>query len=401
MADRETALRQLQEIRQEILEIHSELEICQTIQKQVETLQSEKEKPAQPSVSLRPENTADALKRSFERQNRERLHKSNIPKILMKVIDVSIQAITAVLLALDVFCHKGLFIPAETLTALNSEDAANGATVFVVHLLLALAAVSVTLFWDFFRRRTGTVRKIIFGIVSVLFLYADIIVCQELGSFIYLILLLGGAVIALVTGGIARLIQKAKAKTPATALSSEQKAKVEEALAADKQAKAENARRLTEAQNRFEEDRQIRLPEIDREIREKVQQFNEARRRLNRHMEQLNTMDALCDEDKTLQIVDLLIRFIQTRRADSVKEALQEYDKLMANQQLLEIEKQKLAAELQRTSQEHADRMQQLEEQRRHQNEMEYLAWDSAQSRAKLAGQLDHIGAMIYYDLHY
>lgn len=70
------------------------------------------------------------------------------------------------------------------------------------------------------------------------------------------------------------------------------------------------------------------------------------------------TMDCLCEEDKNLQTVELLIRFINIRRADSIKEALQEYDKLMANRQLLEIEKQKLQAELQRTASEHADRMQ-------------------------------------------
>ena len=69
-------------------------------------------------------------------------------------------------------------------------------------------------------------------------------------------------------------------------------------------------------------------------------------------------MDCLCEEDKNLQTVELLIRFINIRRADSIKEALQEYDKLLANRQLLEIEKQKLQAELQRTASEHADRMQ-------------------------------------------
>lgn len=401
MTDRETALRQLQEIRREILEIHGELEICQAIQKQVEELQNEKEKPSVPSVPLKPENTADALKQSFERQNRERLNNGTMPKILPKIVAVSVQAVIAVLLALDVFGHKGLIIPAEAVTALNSEDSANGAVLFAVHLLAAMAAVSVPLFWDFFRRRAGTVRKTVFGTVAVFFLLAYAIACQEVGTFAYLILLLCGAALALAAGGTAGLIQKIKMKSSKSALSSTQKAKVAEAAAADERAKSENARLLAETQSRMDEEHRLRISEIDREIREKAQQFDEARQRLNRHMEQLDAMDALCDDDKTLQIVDLLIRFIQTRRADSVKEALQEYDKLMANRQLLEIEKQKLAAELQRASQEHADRMKQLEEQRRHQSEMEYLAWDSAQSRAKIAGQLDHLGAMIYYDLHY
>ena len=95
-------------------------------------------------------------------------------------------------------------------------------------------------------------------------------------------------------------------------------------------------------------------------------------------MENLEKMDALCEEDKQLQIVEFLIRFINTRRADTIKEALQEYDKLMINQQMLEIERQKLAAELQRISQERDAQKKQLEQQIRHQTEMEYLARDSA-----------------------
>ena len=63
-------------------------------------------------------------------------------------------------------------------------------------------------------------------------------------------------------------------------------------------------------------------------------------------------------------------------------------------------ELQKLAAEIQRTAQEHADRMQKLEAEKKHQAEMEYLARDSAQSRANAVKQLKDISYMIYYDLH-
>lgn len=117
-------------------------------------------------------------------------------------------------------------------------------------------------------------------------------------------------------------------------------------------------------------------------------------------MDRLSAMDALCEDDKNLQIVDMLIRFIETRRADSIKEALQEYDKLMANQQLLEIEKKKLEAELIRINQEKASQEKMLEEQRRHQSEMEYWARDNARNREKQLRELQHIGTMIYYDFH-
>ena len=51
-------------------------------------------------------------------------------------------------------------------------------------------------------------------------------------------------------------------------------------------------------------------------------------------------------------------------------------------------------------AEERADR-QQLAETRRHQEEMEYLARDSARSRAQMVDQLNSIGNILYYDLHF
>lgn len=47
------------------------------------------------------------------------------------------------------------------------------------------------------------------------------------------------------------------------------------------------------------------------------------------------------------------------------------------------------------------DRQQQLAETRRHQEEMEYLARDSARSRTQMVDQLNSIGNILYYDLHF
>lgn len=398
--ERETALLQLQNIRQEILATHSNLETCQALQKQIEALQNEKEHPQKPAVPLKPDNTAPALQQQFERQNRNRLYNSRLPGILLKLINTVVQAVAALLLGLDVFGQKGLFISNSALLALNKEDASNGAVLFTVHLLLALAVTLVPLLWRFVHNKMKTAWKVILLVPFALLGCAYLVMCSGAKTAVYLLALPGGVVLGLAVGGAARLVQRARLKATALPLSAAQKKQVAAAAAADERAKAENAQRLAEAQDRWNTERQQRLTEIDRELQQKAQQFHEARAQVKHHMERLDAMDALCEDDKTLQTVDLLIRFIQTRRADSVKEALQEYDKLMANRQLLEIEKQKLAAELQRSAQEHADRLQQLEQQRRHQSEMEYLAWDSAQTRAKMAGQLDHLGAMVYYNLN-
>ncbi len=53
-------------------------------------------------------------------------------------------------------------------------------------------------------------------------------------------------------------------------------------------------------------------------------------------------MDCLSEKDKTLGVIDCLIYFIETHRADSVKEALQEYDKAVRANQAAMFEQQRI-----------------------------------------------------------
>ena len=96
----------------------------------------------------------------------------------------------------------------------------------------------------------------------------------------------------------------------------------EAARQADERAKEQNAQRQAMAQRDWEAARQQRLPELEREMQSYGQEFTARRRQLDDHMRRLEGMDALCEEDKNLQTVELLIRLMETRRADSVKEAL-------------------------------------------------------------------------------
>ncbi len=389
--DREAALQTLQDIRREILAIHTETDLCRDIQARVSALKKEKEHPAPPAPALKPENTAEKLKR----QNRERIAGSRLPETVAKIANTAVQALICLLLGLDVIGKKELIIRAELLPLLDEYDGA--AMLFAVHAVLALALSLL----PFVYKRVLKWKRIWLVLSSAVLVFAllgDLFMSNDIHVWTYVILTAAAAALTAAAIGTARLIRRIRVKS--SALSAAQKKQWEAARAADERAKAANTEARAAAQAQWEAEQKRRMPEIDREIGGYARQFDEHRRLVDQHMQALAAMDALCEEDKSLQTVDLLIRFIETRRADSVKEALQEYDKLMTNRQLMEIEKQKLEAELRRTAQEHADRMQQLEEQRRHQAEMEYFARDTAQSRAKAAAQLDQIGAILYYDLH-
>lgn len=393
---REEALQQLQEIRQEILAIYTEMDACRQIQEGVEKLQKEKECPAKVSLTLQPENTADRLKLRFEQENQQRAANNRTPARIIQSVNAAVLVIVCVVLGVDIFGHKGIVIPPDVLPKLDELTTAGEAMLFGAHALLSLAGVLIPLLGT--RRRYGRKWPIIGAVVTFITLCCYAVMIGMVKAELYAWLMLGSIALTLAALGLLKLLRKRAAKAPM--LTKEQKREWEEARRADEQAKAVNVRAREEAESRSKAAWEQRQPEIDRELRQQAEAFNRSRERIDAHMKRLETMDALCEDDKNLQTVELLIRFIKTRRADSVKEALQEYDKLMANRQLMKIEQQKVQAELRRTAQEHADRMQQLEAERRHRSEMEYLARDSAQSRAKIAGQLRSIGDMIYYDLH-
>lgn len=394
--DRETALQQLQDMRREILAIYTETDNCRKIQRRVEALQKEKEQPAPPAaVPLKPENTADKLQKTLEQQNRQRHASNTKPALLIKLVNAALQVILCVLLVLDLFGQKGIIIQEAMLAQITQFGSSNAAMLFAAQLILSLLVVLAPLCWSFFTRRR-VLFGILFGLVAIFYFY---IMGTMVKAWLYVILFAVSVGLLLAAFAVLRSVRSHMVSSPT--LTAAQKQQVQAASQADERAKAENAKARAAARQKSEAEHQRRLPEIDKELQANAQEFSAGRKRIDEHMERLAAMDCLCEEDKNLQTVELLIRFINTRRADSIKEALQEYDKLMANRQLLEIEKQKLQAELQRTASEHADRMQQLEAQKRHQSELEYLARDSARSRAQIVDQLNSIGNIIYYDLRF
>lgn len=389
---RETALKELKDIRQEIVGIHEAYDDCQYYGKKVQNLQNEKENPAGPKLSLKPDNTAEQLKRSFLAEN-ERHYKNDSPGVLtVKVFHAIIQVLILVLIALD--GHSDLGVIA------NNPDHTLSFVIFhflVVAVIVALFFAHESIISDFVLG-SGAFRIIVCVSVALLLLTFDFAAFILTNGWLYAILTVACVAAALIAIGVVCLINRSKAKNPP--LTRRQKKEYDVACQKDELAKKENAVIRADAKAEWDKKRAARLPELEREIADNVDKFNDTMQKAKLHIDRLSAMDALCEDDKNLQIVDMLIRLIETRRADSIKEALQEYDKLMANQQLLEIEKKKWEAELIRINQEKNAQDKMLEEQRRHQSEMEYWARDNARNREKQLRELQQIGTMIYYNFH-
>lgn len=342
-----------------------------------------------PKPSLKPTNTAEQLKNRFLEENRKHFENDHPGISAVKIIHGIIQALILALMALDGCSDLGVI-------AKNPED-----TIQIVLLHFLAVAVIVTLFFTHKRiinnyvLGLGRFKIILCGFIAFNLLILDIVSFKLIGWF-YAILTVTCVIAAIIAIKVVNLINRSKAKKPS--LNRRQKEEYHIACQNDALAGKENAVICANAKAEWDKKRAARLPELEREMADNVDKFNNTMATAKLHIDRLSAIDALCEDDKELQIVDILIRFIETRRADSIKEALQEYDKLMANQQLLEIEKKKLEAEIIRINQEKSAQNKALEEQRRHQSEMEYWAKDNAKSRDKQLRELQHIGTMLYYD---
>lgn len=389
---RETALKELKDIRQEIVGIHEAYDECQYYGKKVQNLQNEKENPTGPKFSLKPDDTAEQLKRSFLADN-ERHYEYDCPGVLaVKIIHAIIQVLILAFMALDGYSDLGVI----------AKNPDNTLSLVVFHFLAVAVIVALffaheSIIFDFVLG-SGALRIVVCVSAALLLLTFDFAAFILTNGWFYAILTVLSVAFALIAIGVISVVNRCKAKNPP--LTRRQKKEYDIACHKDELAKKENAVIRADAKAEWDKKRAARLPELEREIADNVDKFNDAMKKAKIHLDRLSAMDALCEDDKNLQIVDMLIRFMETRRADSIKEALQEYDKLMANQQLLEIEKKKLEAELIRINQEKNSQDKMLEEQRRHQSEMEYWARDNARNREKQLRELQHIGTMIYYNFH-
>ena len=121
-------------------------------------------------------------------------------------------------------------------------------------------------------------------------------------------------------------------------------------------------------------------------------------------MNDIRENDCLGEDEKNIQVVEMLIYFIESRRADSIKEALHEYDKAKANQQMIELEEKRLAMQKTQMEKEARDREKMLQLQEEANNRARWAAMDDARQREQLLqklGSLETMALADYYKNHF
>ena len=167
-----------------------------------------------------------------------------------------------------------------------------------------------------------------------------------------------------------------------------QKEQLAQAAAKDAETVKANERNEAAAKAEYKKNLPAVIDGYKESLNEKTAQLHAAAQELKKRLQAFSQMDALGNDDKNLNTIDSLIYFIETSRADSLKEALHEYDKAVAANQLAELEKQRVQLQQKLLD----AQQQQMRQQREHQMQVEAtLSYAAAAAERDRARQRDMI----------
>ena len=214
-------------------------------------------------------------------------------------------------------------------------------------------------------------------------------------------------------------------------LTKEQKEELEKAKKKDEEIEKENKAILDKAIKEWEDHgKEDFIKNTEKEMKKYQNEIVSTSKKIVESNKKIDSMDILGNDEKQIKIIDMLIYFIESHRADNIKEALHEYDDAVARQELIRLEQEKNNMiqqhnnEMQRLAQESArlqERM--LSEQREHNaqveaaqriaayeqqeynTQMKRIAQDNASNRAQIAQSASYIANQMalnardkYYD---
>lgn len=374
---RATDVKALQKMRNEIVEINSLLKMADAELEKYESVVNEL-KTTKFVFDPLPTNGEQTLRADLKEKWRERFSNTRPFKSVFLALYSLAVLIFSIILIIDLAKDSQVYFHASHGHPEPVETVLTCATQAVFALaVIALPWYTLVDIWDAFE---GI--KVV-GIVGAVSGVMFAVVCSWTESmeflFIYLACVVGAIIVSYLIGGIFRLV----AKVPI--YSSKQRA----LLAAEKQKDKDNAEKNIEKEKTDRAAWQEWWDKYKFELDDRMDvHMNMAKAAVNKaeeHDEICKAMDILGDNERNIEVIDWLLYFINSHRADSIKEALHEYDNMLQNQKMLEIEKAKFDLEVAKAKKEDEDRRLQMEQAHRHQIEMEAQAARAAASQAQIA----------------
>ncbi len=389
---REEALSNLQEMKETIEELFYETERANGLADQLESMNEEYKNPKPFVFKGKDDNTAEALKKSLLAKNSEKISKSRLFEKLWILLWILIYLGFTACIFLPVFgVDTYITDKAVSLTKDNNMSLVILAICHIaIGLFLMIPTISnywsrknysesfITQYVDFFSEDGGVIIVLVVAVIAEYY-FLDFLGQIKLLVF-YPILAIGMRFPLFIYS----IVRKFRVKKPNLTVS--QRSQVNAAKDVDEVTKLENKRAEKEALAQYEIKVEARRKQILEDYDPTLEEAKEAKERANELLEKLDSMDILAEEEKTVPIIEILMNLIRTHRADDIKEALHEYDKIKVNEQLLAIENEKLAVMRKKAEQERADRKKHYEQQLYEARRANDLAW-SANQEAKRANE--------------
>lgn len=235
----------------------------------------------------------------------------------------------------------------------------------------------------------GCIGKVFFSLIAVALCIVYATFCVQYGGWMYMAYMLGSAVVAVLLIYIANFIMSIVRKHPV--FTGKKAAKLEEARQLDESNALKNQTNKSKVDAQWEKDREKRLKDIDSLLPELQEELAEAKSEFNEKVSEIEENDCLGEDEKSIQVIQMLIYFIESRRADSIKEALHEYDKAMANKQMVELEEKRLAMQKAQMEKEASDRKKMLQLQEEANDRARWAAMDNARQRDEMIKKLSSL----------
>lgn len=325
-----------------------------------------------------PTNGEQTLRAEFKQKWTERFEKTGKFKAVFLALYSLAMLIISIVLIIDLAKDSQVYFNA------SHGQTELGRIIFmcVAHAIFALSAIALPWYTlaDFWEAIEGI--KVV-GITCAVSGVVFAVICSWTESMnllvMYVVGVIGAIILSYIIGGIFKLISKLPI------MSGKQRAQ----LAAERQKDKENTEQNVEKEKAdraaWQEWWDKYKLELDAKLDHHMNMAIAARDKAQQHDDNCKAMDILGENEQNLEVVDWLLYFMNSHRADSIKEALHELDKMRQNQKMLEIEKIKFDMEVAKAQKENEDRRLQLEQQRRHQIEMEAQAARAARTQESIA----------------
>ena len=235
----------------------------------------------------------------------------------------------------------------------------------------------------------GCIGKAFWGLIGIGLCGMYVVFCVMHGGWKYCALVLGSTAIAIVLIMISKLIMKLIRKNPV--FTGKKAAKLEEARQLDESNALKNQTNKSKIDAEWQSNTERRAKEIDAMLPSLQAELADIQRQLDEKVAEIDENDCLGEDEKSIQIIQMLIYFIESRRADSIKEALHEYDKALANKQMVELEQKRLDMQKAQMEREASDRKKLLALQEEANDRARWAAMDNARQRDQMIEKLSSI----------